>query len=97
MELPKKIEKTVILGAMAENAGINNMQAGMAYDSLVEFIGKCLVERGEIFLPSIGRLKKTEPRKMYLRNIHTGDYRWTDVNINVKLKTCKKLKELVNE
>jgi nucleoid DNA-binding protein len=92
-----KIEKTTILGAMAENSGINNMQSGMAYDSLVEFIGVCLKERGEIYLPELGLLKTNNPKQRYLRNIGTGEWRWVKVSKNVKLKICKNLKKLINE
>ncbi|MFA6131407.1 MAG: HU family DNA-binding protein [Patescibacteria group bacterium] len=82
--MSKRLTKSQLMAAMAENWGVSKKDAGDMYDKLVDLIYKEVARAGEIMLPGLGKMAKKH------RNAREGRNPLTGASIHIPAKTVLK-------
>ncbi|CAM4113568.1 HU family DNA-binding protein [Vreelandella rituensis] len=89
-------KKSDLIDALAEKTGATKADAKAILDALPEIVATALREDGEIVLPGIGTLKKTQRAARSGRNPQTGEALEIAASTSASLKVTKPLKDAIS-
>ena len=90
------MNKTELIDAIAEAAGLTKAQAGKALDATVDAIGKALKEGDEVTLVGFGTFSTVKRTERKAKNPRTGEMIAIPAKTIAKFKPGSKLTDAVN-
>ena len=90
------MNKTELVAAVAESAGVSKAVAGRCVESLFDEISGSLKKGSEVILPGFGTFRVTERAERTGRNPATGETITIPAGKRPAFKPSNKLKEAVN-
>jgi DNA-binding protein HU-beta len=91
----ENMNKSELIDAIAEEAGITKVAAGKALESLIASVTKCLKSGGSVVLPGFGSFTTDTRAARVGRNPRTGEAIQIKASRVAKFKAGKTLKEAV--
>ena len=93
----KPMTKAQLVGALAEESGMDKKGAATALDSLIAIITREVSGGGAVTLPGVGKIYCRERPERMVRNPATGEQIKKDADKVVKMTIAKALKDSVND